>query len=107
MEHRLPPLHNTTALFWWLLVLTVAEVAVAQAPWSKLSIGILLVAMALAKAALVMIYFMHLKFERRTVWLIAVAPALLGVALVLGLVPDGLQQAANQEPESLPDVRSR
>ena len=41
------PAVNTTALFWWLLVLTVAEVAVAQAPLARLAIGVLLVGMAL------------------------------------------------------------
>jgi len=79
---------NYFAVFWWLLALTILEVGVIFLPIAKLLIGILLVGFALTKAALVAMYFMHLKFERRTLALIAITPLLLCVLLVFALLPD-------------------
>jgi caa(3)-type oxidase subunit IV len=70
------------------LGLTIAEVAVAYAPVPKLTMIILLVGMAFTKAALVALYFMHLKFERSTLTLIALTPLILCVFLSLMLLPD-------------------
>jgi cytochrome c oxidase subunit 4 len=50
--------------------------------------GILLVGMALSKAALVALYFMHLRFERVTLGVIALTPLLICVFLVFMLLPD-------------------
>ena len=79
---------NYIAIFWWLLALTILEVGVIYMPLSRMLIAILLVGMALSKASLVAMYFMHLKFERRTLGLIAVTPLLLCVLLVFALLPD-------------------
>jgi cytochrome c oxidase subunit IV len=46
------------------------------------------VGLALSKASLVAMYYMHLKFERTTLGLIAVTPLLLCVLLVFALLPD-------------------
>ena len=89
---------RTTAMFWWLLAFTVLEVWVAQTSLQRLVIALALVGLAVVKGALVMSEFMHLRFERRLLVLIAVTPVLLGTALVLGLVPDAVQQAKNQPP---------
>ena len=75
-------------IFWWLFALTIIEVGVIFMPIAKLVIAILLISLAVSKAALVAMYFMHLRFERRTLGLIAVTPLLLGTLLVLILVPD-------------------
>jgi cytochrome c oxidase subunit 4 len=83
--HRQP---NYIGVFWWLLALTIVEVGVIFLPLAKLAITILLVGLALSKASLVAMYFMHLKFERRTLGLIAVTPLLLCVLLVFALLPD-------------------
>ena len=80
---------NYMAIFWWLAVLTVIELAVIFMPLAKLVIGVLLCALALAKASLVAMYFMHLRFESRTLGLVAVTPLAIGVLLVLLLVWDG------------------
>ena len=40
-------------VFWWLLVLTILEIAIIYAPIAKLVIVILLIGMALTKASLV------------------------------------------------------
>ena len=81
---------NYMAVFWWLAALTAIEIAVIFAPVGKLVIGLLLVALALGKAALVAMYFMHLRFETRTLGLIAVAPLAIATLLVFLLLPDGL-----------------
>ena len=79
---------NYIGVFWWLLALTILEVAVIYLPIARLAIVILLVGMAFVKAALVAIYFMHLKFERMTLSVIALTPLILCIFLILMLVPD-------------------
>ncbi len=79
---------NYIGVFWWLLALTILEIAVIYMPMARLIIVILLVGMALSKAALVGMYFMHLKFERLTLGLIAITPLILCVFLILMLFPD-------------------
>lgn len=79
---------NYMAIFWWLAALTVIEIGVIYTPLARLLIGILLVSLAISKAALVAMYFMHLRFERRTLGLIAVTPLFLGALLVFVLLPD-------------------
>src|SRR5436309_13301335 len=79
---------NYMAIFWWLLILTVLEVATTRLPAPRLIIAVLLVGMALTKASLVALYFMHLKFERRVLTMIAFTPLLLCVFLALMLMPD-------------------
>lgn len=83
--HKQP---NYMAVFWWLFVLTILEVAVVYTPLSKTVIAILLISMAISKASLVALYFMHLKFERLTLGLIALTPFILCVFLILMLLPD-------------------
>jgi cytochrome c oxidase subunit 4 len=78
------------AIFWYLAVLTVVEIAVIFMPIAKLVIGIMLVSLASAKAALVALYFMHLRFEARTLGYIALTPVLIGALLVMVLMPDSL-----------------
>jgi cytochrome c oxidase subunit 4 len=93
-EHKHP---NYMAIFWWLFVLTVIEIAVIFLPLAKLTIGVLLVALALGKASLVAMYFMHLRFETRTLGAIAVTPLAIGTLLVFLLLPDGFTVAKTSE----------
>lgn len=76
------------AIFAWLGVLTAAEIGVTFLPLPKPLMAVMLVSMALAKAVMVAAYFMHLKFEKRTLAVIAVIPLVLCVFLTLMLVPD-------------------
>ncbi len=78
------------AIFWYLAVLTVVEIAVIFLPIAKLAIGVMLVSLACAKAALVALYFMHLRLETKTLGYIALTPVLIGTLLVLVLLPDSL-----------------
>lgn len=71
-------------LIWLVLaVLTMAEVGVAfitAIPKQVLVVALIL--MALWKALLVALYYMHLRFEPRRLWLIVVAPLPLAIILV-------------------------
>lgn len=88
---------NYMAIFWYLAILTVIEVGVVFMPMSKLTIGVLLCALALGKAALVALYFMHLKFETRTLGWIAVTPLVIATLLIFLLLPDGFAVAKKTE----------
>ena len=79
---------NYMGVFWWLLVLTLLELGVIYMPVHRLAIRALLVVLAITKAALVALYFMHLKFERLTLGLIALSPFVLCIFLILMLLPD-------------------
>jgi len=79
---------NYMRIFWILLVLTIVEVAIAYAGLPKLLLVSLLVVVAVWKAALVALHFMHLKFERRTLMMIALSPFVLCIFLILMLMPD-------------------
>ena len=76
------------AIFWWLAALTVIEIAVIFPGFPKLVVGTLLVALAVSKATLVALYFMHLRFETRTLGWVALTPLAIGTLLILVLLPD-------------------
>ena len=75
-------------IFWWLLALTIIEVAVAIPEYAVILKAILLIGLACGKAALVAVYFMHLKFERKTLAAIVLTPFIICVFLVIMLMPD-------------------
>jgi cytochrome c oxidase subunit 4 len=92
---------NYMAIFWWLAVLTVVEIGVVFLPFGKFVNGTLLCALALGKAALVAMYFMHLKFETRTLGLIAITPLVIATLLVFVILPDAFHvdhKTANLKP---------
>lgn len=82
--------HEPRYLAVWggLAALTVAEVWVATLGLPKTTIVVLLVGMALWKAALVALYYMHLKFEPRSVWILATSPLPLAVILVIAVLQE-------------------
>ena len=71
-------------LIWLVLaVLTMAEVGVAFiTAIPKQVLVVTLIVMALWKALLVALYYMHLRFEPRRLWLIVAAPLPLAIILV-------------------------
>ena len=77
---------NYIGIFWVLLVLTVVEVALTFLGLPKLLLGSLLVILALWKAALVAMYFMHLKGERPMVYWPLSLTAFLFVGLIAALL---------------------
>jgi cytochrome c oxidase subunit 4 len=97
-EHKHP---NYMAIFWLLAILTVVEIGVVFLPFGKIVNGTLLCALAVGKAALVAMYFMHLKFETRTLSLIAVTPLVIATLLVFVILPDAFyvdRKTANIKP---------
>src|SRR5713226_8255897 len=80
---------NYMAIFWYLAILTVVELGVIFMPLAKVTIGVLLCALALGKATLVAMYFMHLRFEARTLGMVAITPLAIATLLVFLLLPDG------------------
>ncbi len=76
-------------LVWLALaVLTVVELLVARVQGARTFVIVSLCVLALAKAALVAMYFMHLKFEKYALMLIVISPLVLSAILYVGLVPD-------------------
>ena len=75
-------------VFLILFVATVVEVALAYMGIPKGIKIVLFVVMALYKAVMVALYFMHLKFEKKLMWVIAAAPLMFGVILAIGTYPD-------------------
>jgi len=83
--------HSASAymkIFWILLVLTVIEVAIVYMGLPKILLAGLLIIFAVWKAALVAMHFMHLKLEKKTLAVIALAPFVLCVFFILMLMPD-------------------
>ncbi len=78
--HQIP---NYMAIFWWLLGLTILEVGWAVIPHrSELVLASGIVGLAIIKAVLVALYFMHLKFERKTLGILFASTLILGAILV-------------------------
>ena len=87
------------AIFWYLAILTVVEIAIIFMPVHRMAVGVMLVSLASAKAALVALYFMHLRLEVKTLGYVALTPVLIGTLLVLVLLPDSLH-APHQTADS-------
>ena len=93
---------NYIMIFWWLAILTVLEVGVIFMPIPKMTINVLLGALALIKAGLVAAYFMHLRFEARTLGLIAVTPLVIAILLIFVILPDSFAIIKQTEKKPAP-----
>jgi len=89
MEDTIERHHPNYILVWGILaVLTAVEVGVAFLPWAKMTIILLLVGLAVWKALLVALYFMHLRYERRPLRILALAPLPLAVILIVAVITE-------------------
>jgi cytochrome c oxidase subunit 4 len=80
---------NYMMIWVYLFVLTVAEVLVAfVSGMPKLMLMLILVGLAVWKALLVALYFMHLKFERWRLRTIFIVPLPLAVLLVIAVITE-------------------
>src|SRR5881628_733799 len=87
-EHKRP---NYVMIWLYLFVLTVAEVALAfELPLSRNVKLLLLLFLAVWKALLVALFFMHLKFERWRLRLIFLVPLPLAAILVTAVITEKL-----------------
>ena len=80
---------NYYAIFGLLIALTVVTVAVAFVHIES-EITKVLVALSIAtiKAAFVALFFMHLKFDGKLIYLILLVPVFLSIVLIVSLIPD-------------------
>jgi cytochrome c oxidase subunit 4 len=78
-------------MYWvwtWLLIITMVEVALAYFHVPPLMMLVALIGMSLVKAALIVSYFMHLKFERVSL-VYTLVPAMIGTMLLMNTIfPD-------------------
>jgi cytochrome c oxidase subunit 4 len=82
-EHKAP---NYIAVWVGLAVLTAVEVAVVYLRLPRQLMVLSLVFLALWKALLVALYFMHLRFEPKRLLYIVLAPLPLAVILVVAVM---------------------
>jgi caa(3)-type oxidase subunit IV len=80
--------HNYIKIFIILSVLTAVEIGVTFLGLPRSLMVTLLVGLAVWKAALVALHFMHLKIEKKTLTMVALIPFILCVFLSLMLLPD-------------------
>jgi cytochrome c oxidase subunit 4 len=84
-EHADPPY----MIIWVvLLVLTLAEVGYAFLELPKFYLALGLIVMAVWKALLVALYFMHLRWEPRRLWILATSPLPLIAILLLAVLQE-------------------
>jgi cytochrome c oxidase subunit IV len=79
---------NYIGIFVALAVLTAIELGVAFLPWPKTTLILLLLGLAVWKALLVALYFMHLRFEPNRLRILAIAPLPLAVILVTAVITE-------------------
>lgn len=84
-KHKHPPY---MAIFAALTVLTVGELFVAFLPWGRMTLILLLIFLAVWKALMVALYFMHLRFEQKPLRILAAAPLPLAVIIVLAVITE-------------------
>ena len=71
-----------------LFVMTAVTILVSYVDLGKAGNVALAFFVAAIKASLVMVFFMHLKYERRTLVLISLTPYVLALIILLALFPD-------------------
>jgi cytochrome c oxidase subunit IV len=79
--------HNAPYMLIWgiLLVLTLAEVGYAFLSLPKIWLALGLIIMAVWKAILVALFYMHLRWEPKRLWVLAVSPLPLIAILILAV----------------------
>ena len=98
---------NYLAVWVYLLVLTVVELGVAFLPWSKQVLLLTLLAMAIWKALLVALFFMHLTWERNRMRTSAIAPPPVTALTESARRPVGYYTTFGAKPEASGTGRSR
>jgi cytochrome c oxidase subunit IV len=92
-EHAHVEASKRTFLYiWgWLVVLTVAELVLA---YRRLEIRLmltLLMTLSIVKASLIISYFMHLKYEKRSLMLLLMPAMVFVIAMMFVIFPDSLR----------------
>ncbi|MBI3626071.1 MAG: cytochrome C oxidase subunit IV family protein [Candidatus Rokubacteria bacterium] len=79
---------NYVAVWRWLVVLMGVGLAASFLPGGRALAATLIFATAAVKATLVALNYMHLKFEPRLIYAIAIVPVLFVLGLMVALFPD-------------------
>ena len=79
---------NYIGIWVALAALTALELTVAFLPWHKTTLILILIALAVWKALLVALYYMHLRFERSRLRILALAPLPFTVILVVAVLQE-------------------
>ena len=87
-----PSYGNYLTIWGWLIALLAAGTFISGLPLSKGGIILLILTVSLVKAALVTLFYMHLKFEKLVpLWIVAIFPFfLIGLAVLLVLTGNAL-----------------
>ena len=83
------PTYKKYFLIWaWLVALLVAGTYISYLPFSKREVVGFILLIALTKAILVSLFYMHLKFEKIVpLWVVAISPFfLIGLATLLIMI---------------------
>ena len=83
--HKQP---NYARVFWSLFFLTILEIITANLPLAKSIVVVALVFLAIIKALLVALFYMHLKFEKYLIYVIVTFPLFLAVILTVMVLLD-------------------
>ncbi len=81
------------SIWIWLLVLTAIEVALAYKTMPLVLMLTILMGLSIIKAALIVAYFMHLKFERLSLILTIVPMLVVCICLLFVFFPDSFRSA--------------
>jgi len=81
------------SIWVWLVVLTLIEIFLAYRPMSLVIMLTVLLGLSIIKAALIMAYFMHLKFERLSLILTLVPMLVVCIILLFAFFPDSFRSA--------------
>lgn len=91
MQHAAGGYKIYVVTWFWLLVITLVELAIVLLRAPKVILATSLIIMALMKAALIVAYFMHLRYERLSlVYAVVVPMVFLAVVLFSFVAPDAV-----------------
>jgi cytochrome c oxidase subunit 4 len=81
------------SIWIWLVVLTAIEVFLAYRPMSVFLMLTILLGLSIIKAALIIAYFMHMKFERLSLMLTIIPMLVVCICLLFVFFPDSFRAA--------------
>ncbi|MDQ3472596.1 MAG: cytochrome C oxidase subunit IV family protein [Acidobacteriota bacterium] len=81
------------SIWVWLLILTVIEIFLAYKPMPLHFMLVVLLGLSLIKAALIIAYFMHLKFERLSLILTIIPMLVVCICLLFVFFPDSFRSS--------------
>ena len=81
------------SIWGWLVALTLVEIFLAYRPMSLVIMLTILLGLSIIKAALIMAYFMHLKFERLSLIVTLIPMLVVCILLLFVFFPDSFRSA--------------